>query len=119
VKPAAKIGFLRQGGAATLATFVGTSVPAETFLSGGGATPMLSFPASGSAPEDAGLDAPPDLDASGTAPADAAPATPLPPTAPPQGGCAGCALGRTDAGSAGAVVALLALALARLRRRGG
>jgi MYXO-CTERM domain-containing protein len=119
VKPAAKIGFLRQGGAATLATCVGASMPSETFLSGGGATPMLSFPASGSALVDAGTEGPTELDAAGVPEADAGPTPPLPPTAPAQGGCAGCAVGTADAGSAGAVVALMALAFARLRRRGG
>jgi MYXO-CTERM domain-containing protein len=89
-------------------------VPAETFLSGGGATPVLSFPASSSSPDDAGTTGALDLDAAAL---DAALPPSLPPTAPPQGGCAGCTLGTPDATSGGAVVALIALAFARLRRR--
>jgi hypothetical protein len=115
VKPASKIGFTRRGGGATLSAFVGTSVPAETFLSGGGATPVLSFPASASSAGDAGTAGEPDLDAAAL---DAALPPPLPPTAPPRGGCAGCTLGAPDATSGAAVVALIALAFARLRRRG-
>jgi MYXO-CTERM domain-containing protein len=111
VKPAAKIGFMPRAGAVTLTSFVHGTLPPESFLSSGGATPVLSFPAPSLALVDAGAAA--ELDAATAPPAP----PPLPPTAPPQRGCAGCAVGATDASSAGAITALVALAIARLRRR--
>ncbi|MGD0525222.1 MAG: DUF2330 domain-containing protein [Polyangiaceae bacterium] len=119
VKPAAKIGFIPRGAAASMQTFVRGALPPETFLSSRGATPLLSFPPT-PAPVDAGAVAA-DLDASAPppAPTDTATPPPMPPTAPPQGGCAGCMMGASDASSAGAIAALLGLAVARLRRRRG
>ena len=118
VLPAAKLGFLPRAGATTLRTFVRGALPPESFLSSGGATPLLAIPATPAAPDapslvDAGTD--PDV-----APLPFVPPSPppLPPTAPPQGGCAGCTLGGTDASSMGALAALFAIAAARLRRRG-
>ena len=117
LQPAAKIGFVPRGAAVTMQTFVRGALPPESFLSGGGATPLLSFPAT--APMGAGTAAGPDLDAAVTAPVPTEPPPSLPPTAPPQGGCAGCAMGGTDASSAGAIAALVGIALARLRRKKG
>jgi MYXO-CTERM domain-containing protein len=99
-------------------TFVRGALPPESFLSSGGATPVLSFPAT-VAPMDAGTTSGPDLDAAVVAPVPTESTPPLPPTAPPQGGCAGCAMGSTDASSAGAIAALMGIALARLRRKKG
>ncbi|MGH7295147.1 MAG: DUF2330 domain-containing protein, partial [Polyangiaceae bacterium] len=53
-KAAARIGFLPRGAAVSMATFVRGAVPPESFLSSGGATPVLSFPAPAPA-VDAGL----------------------------------------------------------------
>jgi MYXO-CTERM domain-containing protein len=116
-KAAAKIGFVPRAAGVSMATFVRGAVPPESFLSSGGATPVLSFPPAGAAVDAGPLMPPPEPEVDAGAPAGVAP--PVPPTPPPQGGCAGCATGGTDAGSLGAVVALLAVALARLRRRGG
>jgi MYXO-CTERM domain-containing protein len=118
VKAAARLGFTPRTGAVTMATFVRGALPPESFLSGGGATPVLFFPAT-TALVDAGGPGAPDLDASMASPAPTASAPPLPPTAPPQGGCAGCTMGTMDASSAGAIAALLGIALARLRRKKG
>ncbi len=113
VSPAAKIGFLPRAGNVTLSNFVRGAVPPESFLSAGGATPVLAIPAdTGSdggpaVPDDAGL-----ADAATVAPVAPQP----PPTPPPEGGCGGCAMGSDDATSAGAIVGLLAVAFARLRR---
>jgi hypothetical protein len=116
-KAAAKLGFVPRGAAVTMQAFVRGAVPPESFLSSGGATPALFFPAMAAALVDAG--AAPDLDAAVPAPPIDTGAPPLPPTAPPTGGCAGCAIGTTDASSAGAIVALLGIAVARLRRKKG
>jgi MYXO-CTERM domain-containing protein len=116
-KAAAKLGFVPRGAAVTMQAFVRGAVPPESFLSSGGATPALFFPATAAALVDAGAAA--DLDAAVPAPPIDTGAPPLPPTAPPTGGCAGCAIGTTDASSAGAIVALLGIALARLRRKKG
>jgi len=119
-RAAAKIGFMPRAGAVTLGSFVRGTTPPETFLSTGGATPLLSIPAtSGTTPEnatapEAGLD----LDAAPSPAPDAAAPAP-PPTAPPQGGCAGCSLANTDHSSAAAITALVVLGLVRLRRRRG
>jgi MYXO-CTERM domain-containing protein len=118
VKPAAKIGFVPRGAAVTMQAFVRGALPPESFLSSGGATPALFFPATTAALADAG--ASPDLGAAVPTPAPTDTAAPrMPPTAPPQGGCAGCTVGTTDASSAGALAALLGIALARLRRKKG
>jgi MYXO-CTERM domain-containing protein len=116
IKPAAKIGFVPRTGAVTMAAFARGALPPETFLSGGGATPLLAFPAVSAASAallDAGTTPAPELDAAATT----SEAPPLPATAPPQGGCAGCATGATDAGASGSLAALVAFAFARLRRK--
>ena len=118
VKPATRIGFVPRGPALTMQSFVRGALPPESFLSSGGATPVLFFPATTGSLADAGAAAAPELDAGAPVPIDTA-APPLPPTAPPQGGCAGCAIGTTDASSAGAIAALFGIALARLRRKRG
>jgi hypothetical protein len=112
IKPAARIGFVARSGPATMTTFIKGAVPPESFLSNGGATPLLAIPSTQT--PDAGESTPPEA-----GPAEPPPSPPLPPTAPPQGGCAGCTMGTSDASSAGAVVALLGIALSRLRRRKG
>ena len=117
VKPAAKIGFVARGAPVTLSTFVHGPVPPESMLSTGGATPLLSIPATTGS-----VDAGPDLGAT-TAVADAAspagwePTPGLPKTAPPSGGCAGCSATGSDGTSLGAITALLGIAVARLRRK--
>jgi MYXO-CTERM domain-containing protein len=118
VMPAAKLGFSPRAGAVTLKTFVRGAVPPESFLSSGGATPLLAFPPTPPP------DVPPVVDTAPSAGLDEPPlpfvpaSPPAPPSvAPPQGGCAGCAVGSTDASSASAIVALLGVAVARLRRR--
>ena len=118
VQPAAKIGFVPRGAAVTMQTFVRGALPPESFLSSGGATPVLAFPAT-LAPMDAGTTLGPDLDAAMVTPVPTESTPPLPSTAPPQGGCAGCAMGTTDASSAGAIAALMGIALARVRRKKG
>jgi len=112
VKPAARLGFMPRAGAVTMATFVRGAVPPESFLSSGGATPVLAIPASTPA-VDAGEPAVTPADA-GLADAQAAP-PPMPPTAPPQGGCAGC----STVPSAGdfEAVSLFALAFVVMTRR--
>jgi hypothetical protein len=110
-KAAARLGFMPRAGAVTMATFVRGAVPPESFLSNGGATPVMSIPAipvadAGEAPvspADAGLVEP-----------QAAP-PPLPPTAPPQGGCAGCST--APSGSDFAAASLFALAFVVMTRR--
>jgi MYXO-CTERM domain-containing protein len=119
VKPAAKIGFVPRGAAVTMQAFVRGALPPESFLSSGGATPVLAFPATTATLLDAGAAAASDLDAALAAPTPTDTAPPLPTTAPPQGGCAGCTMGTTDASSAGAIAVLLGIALARLRRKKG
>jgi MYXO-CTERM domain-containing protein len=128
VKPAAKIGFLPRAGAVTLSAFVRGALPPESLLSSGGATPVLSIPATGAVAAAADVDASAVVDDGGTS-GDAAPtaraaadaaAPPMPPaTPPPQSGCGGCAVGTADASSASAVAALIGVALLRLRRRRG
>jgi hypothetical protein len=116
--PAAHIGFLPRGAAVTLGSFVRGAVPSETFLSGGGATPVLSIPAT---------PGPGDFDAGGPVDASAGivdasvevpplpPPAPVPPTPPPQSGCAGC----STAASGGdfAAVSLLGLVFVVMTRR--
>ncbi|HEY3819251.1 MAG TPA: DUF2330 domain-containing protein [Polyangiaceae bacterium] len=116
VKPATRIGFVPRGAAVTLQSFVRGALPPESFLSSGGATPVLFFPATTAALVDAGPSPAPVEDAS-PPPSTETVVQPLPPTAPPQGGCAGCTVGTTDASSAGAIAALLGIAVARLRRK--
>ena len=111
-KAAAKLGFTPRTGAVTMATFVHGVVPPESFLSNGGATPVLSIPATPgvvdagdavAAPVEAGPG-----DTQATPP-------PLPPTAPPQGGCAGCST--APSGGDLAAVSLLGLAFVVMTRR--
>jgi MYXO-CTERM domain-containing protein len=119
VKPAAKIGFMPRAGAVTMGSFVRGAVPAESFLSSGGATPAIAIaagPSTGASTDAGSAPAPAEIDAGAMPPAGTAP-PPLPTTPPPEGGCAGCAVGATDASSTSAVAALVALAFARLRRR--
>ena len=83
-KAAAKIGFVPRSAGVSMATFVHGAVPPESFLSSGGATPVLSFPPPTPA-IDAGPLMPvpgPDIDAGG--PAAAAP-PPVPTTRPSPG----------------------------------
>jgi MYXO-CTERM domain-containing protein len=116
IKAAAKLGFVPRGAAVTMSTFVRGALPPESFLSSGGATPVLAIPQMAMVDAGPELMAPPEVDASVSPPTEPVPAVP-PATPPPQGGCAGCTTGGAGAGSLGAVVGLLALALARLRRR--
>jgi MYXO-CTERM domain-containing protein len=111
-KAAAKLGFTPRTGAVTMATFVHGAVPPESFLSNGGATPVMSIPATSVV--DAG-EAVATLADAGLGDTQTSP-PPLPPTAPPQGGCAGCS---TTAPSGGdlAAVSLLGLAFVVMTRR--
>jgi hypothetical protein len=119
IQPAAKIGFTPRAGAVTLAAFVRGAVPAETFLSSGGATPPLLVGGGSTGSGTAGEDA--STAASSVAPTpvlDAGPSAPPPPSTPPSsGGCAGCAMTPAGASVSGASVALLAIAAGRRRRR--
>jgi hypothetical protein len=120
ILPAAHIGFVPRGGAVTLGSFVRGAVPAETFLSGGGATPVLSIPAT---PPPVDLDAGSLVDGS-AAIVDAAvtgpeiaplPVPPPPATPPPQSGCAGCST--APSGGDFAAASLFGLAFVVMTRR--
>jgi MYXO-CTERM domain-containing protein len=108
IHPAARIGFLPRAGAVTMSSFVRGALPPETFLSGGGATPVLSIPATPPPVDlDAGLlDGAVIVDAAPVVEPPPPPPSPVPPTPPPQGGCAGCssAPGGADVAAAGLLV---------------
>jgi hypothetical protein len=128
VQAAAKIGFSRRGGPVTLASFLRGAAPPETFLSTGGATPVLSIP---STPTPADLDAggaQQDAAAAGateagvdwaTAHGDGvpAPATAPPATPPPQGGCGGCTAAPSGVDLATASLFVLAFVAMTRRKR--
>jgi len=114
--PAARLGFLPHASAVTLASFVHGAMPPETFLSGGGATPVLSIPAT-PAPLDLDAGAPPGADAGAVVPP-SPPASAVPPpapTPPPPSGCGGCSSGA--GGTDLAVASLFALAFVAMTRR--
>jgi MYXO-CTERM domain-containing protein len=116
-KAAARTALIARGAPASLATFVHGAVPAESFLSSGGPTPLLAIPATPPA-LDAGTASAPEVDASAMPEPPMSPAPSGPPTVPPpQSGCGGCTMGGADASSLGTIAALLGLAVARLRRR--
>jgi hypothetical protein len=119
VHPAAHIGFLPRGGAVTLASFVHGAVPAETFLSGGGATPVLSIPATPPPVDlDAGLMDASSLIVDAGAPNVVAPlSVPVPPTPPPQSGCAGCSAAPSGGDFAAASLFVLAFVVMTRRKR--
>jgi hypothetical protein len=120
---ATKLGFTRRGAPLALAAFVHGAQPPETFLSTGGATPVLAFPAAAGPGADAGLGA---MDDAGTidagvepmpAPSATPPAAPPPATPPPQGGCGGCGVAAGgDEVAASSVLALAVLLMMRRRR---
>jgi hypothetical protein len=120
---ATKLGFTRRGAPLALAAFVRGAQPPETFLSTGGATPVLAFPAAAGPGADAGIgagDGAGTIDA-GVEPTPAPSAMPAPagppPTPPPQGGCGGCGVATGgDEVAASSVLALAVLLMVRRRR---
>jgi MYXO-CTERM domain-containing protein len=123
IHPAAHIGFLPRGAAVTLGSFVRGALPPETFLSGGGATPVLSIPAT---PPPVDLDAGSLVDGSavivdaGLPGADVTPPpapSPVPPTPPPQSGCAGCSTAPGGGDFAAASLFVLAFVVMTRRKR--
>ncbi len=115
IHPAAHLGFLPRGAAVTLGSFVRGALPPETFLSGGGATPVLSIPATPPPVDlDSGLAGASTvtLDAGSPGPDVAPPPVPLP---PPPGGCAGCRA--APSGGDLAAASLFALAFVVMIRR--
>ena len=114
VKPAAKIGFVPRAAAVTLGSFVHGALPPESFLSSGGATPVLSIPATPPASAvDAGST---DTTVDAAAPGPDATVSPGPPsTPPPTGGCGGCSASPT--GEDFSAVGVLALVFVAMTRR--
>jgi MYXO-CTERM domain-containing protein len=94
-------------------------VPAETFLSGGGATPVLSIPATPPPVDlDAGLMDASSLIVDAGAPNVVAPlSVPVPPTPPPQSGCAGCSAAPSGGDFAAASLFVLAFVVMTRRKR--